>query len=149
MANLSACSTIGGRVMYGVTDAEASPKQALPCNGRENVDGTSTLMVLAEIKPPVLTHVNVDFSSSDEEQEIIEAPAAGLRIRIAALELTALENVEVAIKSGSTTLGTYQGAAIAPNLQVPINLVEAEAFNIQATTDVRITGRVGYYLEAV
>jgi len=134
--------------MYGVTDAEASPKQALPCNCRENDDGTSTLMVVAEIKPPVLTHVNVDFSS-DEEQEIVAAPAAGLRIRIAALELTALENVEVAIKSGSTTLGTYQGAAIAPNLQVPINLAESEAFNILATSDVRITGRVGYYLEAV
>jgi len=147
-ANLSACTTIGGRVLYGVVDASGSPMLANPVEARENDDGTSTLIVLAEIRPPVLTHVNVDFSST-EGQEIIAAPAAGQRIRIAALELIALENVEVVIKSGSTTLGTYRGVGIAPNLQVPINLAEAEAFNIQATTDERITGRVSYYLEAV
>ncbi len=148
MANLSTCLTIGGRVIYGVTDPGGSPMIALPCEARENEDGTSTLKVLAEIQHPVLTHVNVDFSS-EEAQEIIAAPGAGYRIRIAALELVALENIEVAIKSGSTLLATYRGMAIAPNLQVPMNLDEAEAFNIQATSDDRITGRCSYYLEAV
>ena len=146
MANLSACTTVGGRTIYGVVDAESSPMVALPCNGQENEDGTSTLAVL--ISQPVLAHVNIDFAS-ESEQVIIAAPAAGYMIRIAALELIALENVEVAIKSGSTTIGTYRGTGMALDAAVPINLAEAEALVIQATSDVRITGRCSYYEEAV
>jgi len=146
MANLSACTTVGGRTIYGVVDAESSPMVALPCKAQENEDGTSTLAVL--IYQPVLAHVNIDFAS-ESEQELIEAPAAGHRIRLAALEMIALENVEVTIKSGSTTLGTYRGMGIVPNTAIPINLAEAEALVIQATSDVRITGRCSYYEEAV
>ena len=96
----------------------------------------------------VLVHVNIDFSSVDA-QTIIAAPAAGYRIRIAALELMALANVEIALISGSTTIGTYRGLAIVPNCQTPINLGTASAFKLDATTADRITGRVSYYTEAV
>jgi hypothetical protein len=145
MANLSACSTVGGRQIYGLTDPEASPMISLPCKAQDNGDDTSTLIVA--ISHPALSHVNIDFASEDS-QEIIAAPSAGSRIRIAALELVALENVEIALMSGSTVIGTYRGTGITPNTAIPLNLGEAEALNIQATSDIRITGRCSYYVEA-
>jgi len=113
--------------------------------GKVPVEATVNIV---ELVPRVLTHVNIDFSNA-AAQTIIAAPAAGNRIRIAALELSALFNVEVAMKSGSTTIGTYRGIAIVPTCNVPINLGTAEAFVLQATTADRITGRISYYTEAV
>ncbi|HWQ20860.1 MAG TPA: hypothetical protein VN455_13850 [Methanotrichaceae archaeon] len=110
--------------------------------------GTVSAGIMQVSAQKVLTHVNIDFSSASA-QTIIAAPATGNRIRIAALELMALTNVEVAMISGSTTLGTYRGVAMVPNCSDHINLGTAEAFKLDATTADRITGRVSYYVEAV
>jgi hypothetical protein len=105
-------------------------------------------VAITELNPHVLTHVNIDFSSATA-QTIIAAPAAGNRLRIAAFEFSALVNVEVAMISGSTTIGTYRGQAVVADCTIPINLGTAEAFKLDATTADRITGRVSYYSETV
>jgi hypothetical protein len=63
--------------------------------------------------------------------------------------LSALVNVEVALISGSTTLGTIRGISYVADCTIPINLGTAEAFKLTATTADRITGRVSYYTETV
>ena len=93
------------------------------------------------------TNVNIDFSSASE-QTIIAAPAAGYRIRIYAIELSALVNIEVAVKDGSTTIRTYRGLSIS-GPAAPISLTAATALKIQATTADRITGGVSYAVVAV
>jgi hypothetical protein len=96
----------------------------------------------------VLTHVNIDFSSGSA-QTIVAAPAAGYRIRVVSIEISALVNVEIAVKSGATTIRTFQGAAVVWAPPTPANLGEAEALVLDAVTADRITGGVSYYVEAI
>ncbi len=104
---------------------------------------------LADIKTAVgLTHVNIDFSSS-AAQTIIAAPGSGKRIRVTALTLTALVNVELAVKSGSTTIMTLQFIALDLARPIPINLGTNEALVLDSVTADRITGGVSYYVEDV
>ncbi|MDD5512130.1 MAG: hypothetical protein PHI12_15195 [Dehalococcoidales bacterium] len=96
----------------------------------------------------VLVHVNIDFSDA-AAQTIVAGPAAGYRIRVVSLELSALVNVEIAVKSGATTIRTFQGAVMIWAPPTPANLGEAEALVLDAVTDDRITGGVSYYVEAI
>jgi hypothetical protein len=125
--------------LYGKKRTDGKPK-ALECSD----SGDLYLDIDGKILP-TLTHVNIDFSSS-AEQTIIAAPSAGNRVVVQSLELTALNNVEVAVKNGSTTIKTFVGVVIAPR---PFNLSAASALKIQATTAERITGGVSYFTEAV
>jgi hypothetical protein len=95
-----------------------------------------------------LLHEALDFSSTSD-QTIIAAPGTGYRIRLACLDLTALSNVEVAVKSGTTTIRTYQAQVVEKQWYPALNLGEAEALVLTATTATRITGGVSYYIEAV
>ena len=107
----------------------------------------ATVTASATVAPVVTTSVNIDFSSSSE-QTIIAAPSAGYRIWIYAIELSALVNVEVAVKDGSTTIRTYRGLSIS-GPAAPISLTAATALKMQATTADRITGGVSYAVVAV
>lgn len=95
-----------------------------------------------------LSHVAIDFSSGDP-QTIIPAPGEGKRIRVALLDLTALSNVEVSIKSGTTTIRIFQFAAMAWAPVIPVNLGENDALILDAVDTTRITGGVSYYVEAI
>lgn len=100
------------------------------------------------IDPPSLSHVAIDFSSGSA-QTIVPAPGAGKRIRITSIVLTSLVNVEVAVKSGSTTIMTLQFSAIELSPNIPINLGTNEALVLDAVSADRITGGVSYYVEDV
>jgi len=95
-----------------------------------------------------LTSVNIDFSSGDA-QTIVAAPGAGKRIRIVSLDLTAASAVEVAIKSGTTTIRTIQATQYSWNPAIPVNLGTNAALVLDATTATRISGGVSYYVETV
>lgn len=97
-------------------------------------------------------HANIDFSSASDKT-IIAAPGAGKRIRLTRLSLVSGSdpqvNVEVALKTGSTTIETVKGAAMVFDYPEHRNLGTNEAFVVQATTADRIIGGVDYYVEAV
>jgi len=97
---------------------------------------------------PALTHVEID-SESASSVEVIAAPGADTRIRIVSFVVSSAVNVEFELKSGATTIGTYYGASIVLDPQIPINLGTNEAFNLDATTADRIMGSVSYYTESV
>ena len=103
---------------------------------------------ISSIDPPSLSHVAIDFSSGSA-QTIVPAPGAGKRIRITSIVLTSLANVEVAVKSGSTTIMTLQFSAIELSPNIPINLGTNEALVLDAVSADRITGGVSYYVEDV
>ena len=58
-------------------------------------------------------------------------------------------NVEIELKSGTTTIETVKGAAMVFDYPEHRNLGTNEAFVVQATTADRIIGGVDYYIEAV
>jgi hypothetical protein len=97
-------------------------------------------------------HENIDFSDASA-QTIIDAPGTGNRIRLTRLSLVSGSNpqvnVEVALKTGSTTIETVKGAAMVFDYPEHRNLGTNEAFVVQATTADRIIGGVDYYVEAV
>jgi cytolysin (calcineurin-like family phosphatase) len=125
---------------------------ALQAGGITQAQLASVVAALDDLKtsidPKVLTHVAIDFSSS-AAQTIIAAPGAGNRIRIVELDLTALTNVEVAVKSASTTIRTFQFATLAWAPPMPLNLGTNEALALDSVTADRITGGVSYYVEDV
>lgn len=97
-------------------------------------------------------HAKIDFSSASA-QTIIAAPGTGNRIRLTRLSLssggTPQVNVEVALKSGSTTIETVKGSAMVFDYPEHRNLGTNEAFVVQCTTADRVIGGVDYYVEAV
>ena len=97
-------------------------------------------------------HANINFSDASA-QTIIAAPGSGNRIRLTRLSLSSGSdpqvNVEIALKSGSTTIETVKGAAMVFDYPEHRNLGINEAFVVQATTADRIIGGVDYYVEAV
>ena len=97
-------------------------------------------------------HTNIEFSDASA-QTIINAPGAGYRIRLTRLSLVSGSdpqvNVEIALKSGATTIETVKGAAMVFDYPEHRNLGTNEAFVVQATTADRIIGGVDYYIEAV
>jgi len=125
-------------------------------NGTLSVQAMGTTFssetTLAKTLPKVQLHAAIDFSSASE-QPIITAPGVGKRIRLTRLSLmsggTPQVNVEIALKSGTTTIETVKGAAMVFDYPEHRNLGINEAFVVQATTADRIIGGVDYYLEAV
>jgi len=97
-------------------------------------------------------HVAIDFSSASA-QTIIDAPVAGNRIRLTRLSLISGSdpqvNVEIALKSGTTTIETVKGDAMVFDYPEHRNLGTDEAFVVQCTTADRVIGGVDYYVEAV
>ena len=97
-------------------------------------------------------HANINFSDASA-QTIIDAPVAGNRIRLTRLSLSSGSNpqvnVEIALKSGDTTIETVRGDAMVFDYPEHRNLDTNEAFVVQATTADRIIGGVDYYIEAV
>lgn len=97
---------------------------------------------------PTLTHVAIDFSSGTA-QTIIAAPGEGKRIRIVSLDLTAATSVEVAVKSGTDIIRTFQFTSHSWEPMIPQNLGANKALVLDATTADRITGGVGYFVETI
>jgi len=97
-------------------------------------------------------HKNIEFSDASA-QTIIDAPGEGKRIRLTRLSLTSGSdpqvNVEIALKTGSTTIETVKGAAMVFDYPEHRNLGTDEAFVVQCTTADRVIGGVDYYIEAV
>jgi len=97
-------------------------------------------------------HANINFSDASA-QTIIDAPGAGNRIRLTRLSLSSGSNpqvnVEIALKSGATTIETVRGDAMVFDYPEHRNLGTNEAFVVQATTADRVIGGVDYYVEAV
>jgi len=97
-------------------------------------------------------HENIEFSDASA-QTIIAAPGAGKRIRLTRLSLSSGSdpqvNVEIALKSGSTTIETVKGAAMVFDYPEHRNLDTNEAFVVQCTSADRVIGGVDYYIEAV
>jgi len=126
----------------GTTNGVVVKSSALPTGA-----ATSAL----QLKKPQ-THVNIDFSSASD-QIIIAAPGTGKRIWLTRLSLSSggaqPVNVEIAIKSGATTIETQKGSAMVFDYPEHRNLGENEAFVLQATTADRVIGGVDYYVEAV
>lgn len=149
--------------LYGKKTSDGLPK-ALECTdeGLLKVDteltasidptGLATETTLAKLTQKVQLHANIDFSLASA-QTIIAAPGAGKRIRLTRLSLVSGSNpqvnVEIALKSGTTTIETVKGAAMVFDYPEHRNLGINEAFVVQATTADRIIGGVDYYLEAV
>ncbi len=108
--------------------------------------------ISAKLTQKVQLHTNIDFSSASA-QTIIAAPGAGNRIRLTRLSLSSggnpQVNVEIALKSGATTIETVKGDAMAFDYPEHRNLGTNEAFVVQCTTADRVIGGVDYYLEAV
>ena len=129
---------IGAKVVYGRTAGGDTIPLMVDDGGK----------VISSIDPPSLSHVAIDFSSGSA-QTIVPAPGAGKRIRITSIVLTSLANVEVAVKSGSTTIMTLQFSAIELSPNIPINLGTNEALVLDAVSADRITGGVSYYVEDV
>ena len=96
-------------------------------------------------------HANIEFSDASA-QTIIAAPGDGKRIRLTRLSLSSGSNpqvnVEIALKTGSTTIETVKGSAMVFDYPEHRNLGTNEAFVVQATTADRIIGGVDYYVEA-
>jgi hypothetical protein len=96
-------------------------------------------------------HAAIDFSSASDKT-IIAAPVAGNRIRLTRLSLSSGSdpqvNVEVALKTGSTTIETVKGAAMVFDYPEHRNLGTNEAFVVQCTSADRVIGGVDYYVEA-
>ena len=114
--------------------------------------GLATETTLAKLTQKVQLHANIDFSSASA-QTIIAAPGAGNRIRLTRLSLSSGSNpqvnVEIALKSGATTIETVKGSAMAFDYPEHRNLGTNEAFIIQCTTADRVIGGGDYYVEAV
>ncbi len=106
---------------------------------------------VAEIPQKDQLHANIVFSSASD-QPIIAAPGAGKQIRLTRLSLTSGStpqvNVEVALKSGATTIETVKGSAMVFDYPEHRNLGINEAFVVQCTTADRVIGGVDYYVEA-
>ena len=144
---------IGSKVICAVTDGVTL--EAAPIKGTDNGDGTASLLVtssMAELPQKVQLHANIDFSS-DSAQTIIDAPVAGNRIRLTRLSLSSGSNpqvnVEIALKSGATTIETVRGDAMVFDYPEHRNLDTNEAFVVKCTTADRVIGGVDYYIEAV
>lgn len=149
--------------LYGKKTSDGLPK-ALECTdeGLLKVDteltatidptGLASETTLAKLTQKVQLHANIDFSSASA-QTIIAAPGAGNRIRLTRLSLSSGSNpqvnVEIALKSGATTIETVRGDAMVFDYPEHRNLGTNEAFVVQATTADRIIGGVDYYVEAV
>ena len=127
-------------------DSGDTPAVVTDASGHLQVDVLSSAAV--SIDPPSLSHAAIDFSSA-AAQTIIAAPGAGKRIRLTTLVLTSLVNVEVAIKSGSTTIMTLQFSAVELSPRIPLNLGTDAALVLDAVSAARITGGVSYYVEDV
>ncbi len=110
--------------------------------------GTNLIGKVAIDGPTAPTPVAISFASGDA-QTIIAAPAVGYRIRITSLFLSAGTDVNVAMKSATTTIGTIYGMAFAKDWIQPLKLGTAEAFVLDATSADQIYGQVCYYTEAV
>ena len=97
-------------------------------------------------------HANINFSDASA-QTIIAAPGSGNRIRLTRLSLSSGSNpqvnVEIALKSGTTTIETVRGDAMVFDYPEHRNLGTNEAFVVQCTTADRVIGGVDYYIEAV
>jgi hypothetical protein len=111
----------------------------------------STNKLLAEVKSaieglsfarPEIVSLNVDFSSA-AEQTLVAAQGAGKVIWVYGLEFSALDNIEIAVKNGATTVRTYRGVSIS-GPAVPFPLSANTALKVQATTSDRITGGISY-----
>lgn len=118
---------------------------ALPTGAATSVNQAITNNIFGPTAP---TPVAISFASGDA-QTIIAAPAAGSRIRITSLFLSAATDVTVAMKSATTTIGTIYGMAFAKDWVQPLKLGTAEAFILDATTADQIYGQVCYYTEVV
>lgn len=121
--------------------------------GTKQDTGNASLASIAGMAAEkVQLHANIDFSSASA-QTIIAAPGVSNRIRLTRLSLisgsTPQVNVEVALKSGSTTIETVKGAAMVFDYTEHRNLGTNEAFVVQCTTADRVIGGVDYYVEAV
>ncbi|MFA5410130.1 MAG: hypothetical protein WC343_15250 [Bacilli bacterium] len=107
---------------------------------------------LAEVLQKTQSHVAIDFSNASA-QTIIAAPGASNRIRLTRLSLMSgsnpQANVEIALKSGATTIETVRGDAMVFDYPEHRNLGTNEAFVVQCTTADRVIGGVDYYVEAV
>ena len=107
---------------------------------------------LAEVLQKTQSHVAIEFSDASA-QTIIDAPGAGNRIRLTRLSLSSGSNpqvnVEIALKSGATTIETVRGDAMVFDYPEHRNLDTNEAFVVQCTTADRVIGGVDYYVEAV
>ena len=114
--------------------------------------GLATEATLAKTLQKVQLHANINFSSASA-QPIIAAPGTGKRIRLTRLSLVSGSdpqvNVEIALKSGATTIETVKGAAMVFDYPEHRNLETNEAFVVQCTTADRVIGGVDYYVEAV
>lgn len=111
-------------------------------------ESTAHVPIHAIDGPVAPTPVAISITSSDA-QTIITAPGVGNRIRICSLFFSAATNVTVALKSGSTTIGTAYGMAFAKDWIHPLKLEANEAFVMQATTADQIYGQVCYWIESI
>ena len=149
--------------LYGKKTSDGLPK-ALECTdeGLLKVDteltatidptGLASETTLAKLTQKVQLHANINFSSASA-QTIIAAPGSGNRIRLTRLSLSSGSNpqvnVEIALKSGATTIETVRGDAMVFDYPEHRNLGTDEAFVVQCTTADRVIGGVDYYVEAV
>lgn len=149
--------------LYAKKTSDGLPK-ALECtdDGMLKVDteltatidptGLASETTLAKLTQKVQLHANIEFSAASA-QTIIAAPGAGKRIRLTRLSLSSGSNpqvnVEIALKSGTTTIETVKGAAMVFDYPEHRNLGANEAFVVQCTTADRVIGGVDYYVEAV
>lgn len=149
--------------LYGKKTSDGLPK-ALECtdDGMLKVDteltatidptGLASETTLAKLTQKVQFHENIDFSSASA-RTIIDAPGEGNRIRLTRLSLSSGSNpqvnVEIELKSGTTTIETVRGDAMVFDYPEHRNLGTNEAFVVQCTTADRVIGGVDYYVEAV
>ena len=114
--------------------------------------GLASETTLAKLTQKAQLHKNIEFSNASA-QTIIDAPGEGKRIRLTRLSLSSGSdpqvNVEVALKTGSTTIETVKGAAMVFDYPEHRNLGTNEAFVVECTTADRVIGGVDYYIEAV
>ena len=108
--------------------------------------------ISAKLTQKVQFHENIEFSTASDKT-IIAAPGDGKRIRLTRLSLVSGSNpqvnVEIALKSGTTTIETVRGDAMVFDYPEHRNLGTNEAFVVQCTTADRVIGGVDYYIEAV
>jgi hypothetical protein len=113
------------------------------------LNAANALVKITAIDGPVApTPVAINIESVDA-QTIIAAPGVGNRIRVCSLFYSSVGNVTVALKSGSTTIGTVYGAAFAKDWIHPLKLEANEAFVMQAATADQIYGQVCYWVESI
>ncbi len=105
-----------------------------------------------EVTPKVQIQVPIDFSSASA-RTLVAAPGEGNRIRLTRLSLMSGSNprvnVEIALKSGATTIETIRGVAMVFDYPEHRNLGTNEAFVVQCTSADRVIGGLDYYVEAV